>query len=407
MATYDVITVGGGLAGAAVAKGLAERGRKVLVLERETAFRDRVRGEQIHPWGIAELKELGLYDAIMASCGHELPMFTMYSWPVKMVQRDLSLTTPQQSAEVSFYHPAMQQTVLDLAAAAGAEIRRGVRVTRVDPGAPARVTIENEDGAEETLEARLVVGADGRRSLVRQWAGFETKSDPPGRFIAGVLFEGSQAPADTSHVVFNSQLGRVSALFPQKDGRLRAYLGYPSDDGIRLSGDGHVRRFIDESIACGAPPEYFEGAIAGGPLATFDGTDTWVDHPYRDGVALVGDAAASNDPSYGEGLSLTVRDARMLRDRLLATDDWDAAGHAYAEDHDRSYRVIHEVSRLFTAMFLERGPEADARRGRAFPRFATEPMRVPDHLFSGPDLPYDGSVRARFFAEDGLAVGQP
>jgi flavin-dependent dehydrogenase len=47
VAEYDVITVGGGLAGAGLAKVLAERGVRVLVIEREIAFRDRVRGEQM------------------------------------------------------------------------------------------------------------------------------------------------------------------------------------------------------------------------------------------------------------------------------------------------------------------------------------------------------------------------
>jgi menaquinone-9 beta-reductase len=39
-----------------------------------------------------------------------------------------------------------------------------------------------------------------------------------------------------------------------------------------------------------------------GPLASFDVSDTWVEHPYRDGVALLGDAAATTDPTYGQGL---------------------------------------------------------------------------------------------------------
>jgi hypothetical protein len=63
--------------------------------------------------------------------------------------------------------------------------------------------------------------------------------------------------------------------------------------------------------------------------------------------------------------------------------------------------VIHEVARWFTSMFLETGPEADARRMRAFPRIAEDPTRVPDHLFSGPELPFDDAVRRRFFGEDG------
>jgi menaquinone-9 beta-reductase len=47
---YDIITVGGGLGGSAIAKTMAEHGARVLVLERETQFRDRVRGEGMVPW---------------------------------------------------------------------------------------------------------------------------------------------------------------------------------------------------------------------------------------------------------------------------------------------------------------------------------------------------------------------
>jgi flavin-dependent dehydrogenase len=57
---YDLIIVGGGLAGSALAKGLAETGARVLVLERERQFRDRVRGEGMHPWGVPEVRALGL-----------------------------------------------------------------------------------------------------------------------------------------------------------------------------------------------------------------------------------------------------------------------------------------------------------------------------------------------------------
>jgi flavin-dependent dehydrogenase len=69
---YDVIAIGGGLAGAALSKKLAESGLHVLVLERELAFRDRVRGEQMHCWGVAEAQTLGLYDLLLETCGHEL-----------------------------------------------------------------------------------------------------------------------------------------------------------------------------------------------------------------------------------------------------------------------------------------------------------------------------------------------
>jgi flavin-dependent dehydrogenase len=71
---YDLIVVGGGLGGAALAKAMAERGACVLVIERERQFRDRVRGEGTFPWGVIELRKLGLASnscAAAACRGHE------------------------------------------------------------------------------------------------------------------------------------------------------------------------------------------------------------------------------------------------------------------------------------------------------------------------------------------------
>jgi len=90
----------------------------------------------------------------------------------------------------------------------------------------------------------------------------------------------------------------------------------------------------------------------------------------------------------------------VLRDRLLGTSDWAAACHDYANEHDRHYGVIHQATQDFKDMFMRGGAEADARRGRALPLIAQNPMRVPDHLFSGPDLPWNDEIRRTFFAED-------
>lgn len=136
-----------------------------------------------------------------------------------------------------------------------------------------------------------------------------------------------------------------------------------------------------------------------GPLASFLGADTWVDHPYADGVALIGDAAASSDPSWGQGLSLTLRDVRELYDALIADDNWNRAGNAYAREHDRYYHAIQTCEDWMTSMFYDRGELADARRAQALPLIAQDISRVPDHLFSGPELPLDDSVRQRFFGE--------
>src|SRR5262245_9103759 len=90
---YDAIVVGGGMAGASLAKGLAEGGRRVLVLEREREFKDRVRGEQMQPWGVAEARALGIHGPIRSACGHDQPWIDMFLGPAQMMHRDLSSTT--------------------------------------------------------------------------------------------------------------------------------------------------------------------------------------------------------------------------------------------------------------------------------------------------------------------------
>ena len=67
---------------------------------------------------------------------------------------------------------------------------------------------------------------------------------------------------------------------------------YPQANGYRLSGQKDLPRFIEESIRAGMPEEHYAKVKIAGPLATFDGAATWVEHPYNNGVALIGAAAA-------------------------------------------------------------------------------------------------------------------
>ena len=69
-------------------------------------------------------------------------------------------------------------------------------------------------------------------------------------------------------------------------------------------------------------------------------------------------------------------------------------------EHDRYIDVIIGVEAWQQELFLDGGLEADRRRERALPLIASDPTRIPDHIFSGPDLPYDEGVRRRFFGDD-------
>ena len=207
------------------------------------------------------------------------------------------------------------------------------------------------------------------------------------------------APADTGIGAYNPTLGQVGYLFPQGGGRVRAYNVYPTDADFRLQGENSIDRFVAEALRSGIPPEYYAGARATGPLASFISADHWVESPYRDGVVLIGDAASASDPIWGQGLSLTCRDARVLTDLLRENQDWAAACRAYAEAHDQYFTNLHEADNCMRELLVDRGPEADARRARALPRIAQGIAQMPDQGFCGPDKPFDEADRHRLFGD--------
>jgi 2-polyprenyl-6-methoxyphenol hydroxylase-like FAD-dependent oxidoreductase len=372
---------------------MAERGARVLLLEREKQFKDRVRGEAIVSWGVAEANELGICRLLKEGCAHEVPFVEAGAG-----LRDLRATTLHQLPILSFPHQVMQETLLAAAENAGAEVRRGVSVQQVACGAEPAVIV-NGNG-HERISARLVIAADGRGSAVRKWADFPICEQSNNYYMAGVLLTNVHASTETMHAVFNPELGTWTGLIPQAGGQFRAYFVYPKTMGSRLQGESMLPLFVRESAKAYPPmAHYCAGAKSIGPLASFDASDNWVERPYRDGVALVGDAAATTDPTYGQGLSFALRAARVLRDELTKSSDWEAAGHRYAEQHQRSFHACHLVEGWVRTLFQDPSPEAAALRARSMPLIAEDPTRVPDHIFSGPDLPLNEQVRARLFGE--------
>lgn len=391
--TYDLVTVGGGIAASALAKAMAERGARVLVLEKERRFKDRVRGEGLIPWGVAEARELGILDLLKTACGHEVPLVEGGMGP-----RDLSTTTLQRLPGISFAHWEMQETLLAAAEKAGADVQRGVAVERIEPGLRASV-VTNANG-HARISARLIVAADGRGSACRKWAGFTVREQSNDYFMAGVMLSDVRLPENLIYYIFNPEFGMCIGVVPLGKNRCRAYFMYPKASGYRLQGQQMLDLFFRESAKCYPPlAECYAGAKGIGPLASFDVSDHWVDHPYREGVVLIGDAAATTDPTFGQGLSLALRGARVLRDELCKDSDWVAAANRYAEQHRRYCAACYTIEGWLRTLFQDPSPQAAALRQRAMPLIAQDPTRVPDNLFSGPELPLDDSVRARLFGE--------
>jgi 2-polyprenyl-6-methoxyphenol hydroxylase-like FAD-dependent oxidoreductase len=394
---YDLAIVGGGLGGSTLATVMARVGTRVLVVEREREFRDRNRGEYIHPWGVVEARALDIEARLLETCGHPVPWRSMYAGGALIARRDV--TAARGCPGIGFHHPEMQEVLLALARESGAEVRRGVVVTGVRPGTPP--SLELEDG--ERITARLVVAADGRTSRAREWAGLLTLRDPECLVIAGIFHGQLDLPSDSVHTVYEPRRGQGVLIFPVGGERFRSYFFYARKGPPRpLHGARHADDFIAACAETGAPPAWFARARVLGPLASFEACDRWVERPHREGVALIGDAAAATDPTFGDGLSLTLRDVRTLRDRLLGTPDWGEAAEAYAAEHARYYGALRRIQGWTRELLYERGPAAEARRARALPLLAKEPDRRLDYSTWGPEGPSDEAARRRFYAEDAL-----
>src|SRR3954452_1815553 len=183
MSTSDVVVVGGGIGGAALAFGLAQNGLGVTLLEASTEFPDRVRGESMQLWGVVEARRLGVEDALLGAGAHTAPIWKQYVEGIGDAgEVPAGMIIPDVPGTLNLRHPDACQALLDAAAAAGATVVRGVADVGLTPGVDPRVSYRSGRGAE-TVDTTLVVGADGRASTIRRQAGIELHRQEPINYI--------------------------------------------------------------------------------------------------------------------------------------------------------------------------------------------------------------------------------
>jgi 2-polyprenyl-6-methoxyphenol hydroxylase-like FAD-dependent oxidoreductase len=385
----DILIIGGGIAGSALGSCMARAGFHVLIVEKEAAFRDRIRGEVLLPWGSVEAKALGLYDRLLQSCAREIQR-EIFSFGGEMSEpRNYPSSTPQGTCALSFFHPEMQEQLLADAARDGAEIRRGgaLKVLRPAEGAEKRPEAEIEIGRETvSVSARIVVGAVGRESRVAVLLGFERERDAPELCIGGLQLAGDLAIEHALYFSLSRHSGRGSILLSNRPGNFRAYILHHADAlPRRLSGARDYDAVTQHFAEIGWPRDWLAALRPHGIFATFDGAHQWIRRPARGNCVLIGDAAGSSDPVWGNGLARSLRDVRLLRDRLLGSPDWTAALAAYAEDHDDAFHRLRRAERLCARLHFPMGPDADAARLRAYDLIARNPELNPDITGRGPE----------------------
>lgn len=392
----DVAIIGGGVAGSALAISLRRQGLQVALVEREAAFRDRVRGEAIHPWGVREVDALGLRPLLDEAGAVELPYWTTYRDRQPSEPYAWTTDVPDSPPEISVSHPRLQEVLIRAAADEGAHVFRPATATpeRADSGWT--LTVETGEKTAQ-VRSRLLVGADGKNSTTRKLVDARISRDRIHHQFGGLLLEGVDLPPDSAHQGYYD--GGFAMVFPQGDGRARVYLAGPNSLQRELLGPGAIQDFITRVASC-FPEGAFANARPAGPMAFFPNADVPADPVAGERIVMIGDAAGANDPTQGHGLSLVFRDARVLRD--LVAEDLDTAPQRFAEARRAYYHVLRTHAAWAAPLLTDTGELADALREQVRRAREVDPAAEGyGSLFAlGPDgLATDEETRRRFYGE--------
>jgi flavin-dependent dehydrogenase len=340
---YDAIVVGARCAGSPAAMLLASRGYDVLLVDRATFPSDTISTHLVHPVGVAALARWGLLDRVVASGCPPVHTYSFDFGPVRLVGAPGTLESPVA------YCPrrtVLDQILVEAAAGAGAEVREGFGVEEVlvEDGAVVGIRGSAKDGTTVTERARVVIGADGVRSLVARTVDARRYDEHP-PLVCGYYSYWSGLPDDGHFAVFDRG-DRGFAYTSTNDGLTMVVGGWPYAERDLHKGDvrGEYLRIFDRV------PEFAERLRTGTQETRPVGTavPNYFRQPYGPGWALVGDAAYNRDFLTAQGISDAFLGAEGLtaaiHEALSGTRPWDEALADHHRARDDRVKPMYELT---------------------------------------------------------------
>ncbi|AFU01274.1 hydroxylase [Nocardia brasiliensis ATCC 700358] len=310
---YDVIVVGTRVAGAPLAMLLAQRGYKVLAVDRATFPSDTPSTHYIHQAGLGFLKSWGLLDKVVAA-GTPAIRHLNFSYTDIVIKGFANTSADGIDAVYCPRRTVLDKILVDAAGDAGVEVIHGFTVNGLvfDGDQVAGIRGQVGDGAEREFRAKLVIGADGSNSTVAKAVGAaEYEGSPAACFIYYSYYEGvdwgMQHRTGFGEQQFaawptNDDLSLVAVM--RKRDRFRDFRTDP-DAGVQA-----IVSQIDPELGArlrdtGKRVEQFRPMLY---------PDNYRRRSFGPGWALVGDAGYHKDPFTGWGITDAFKYAQLLAD---------------------------------------------------------------------------------------------
>ncbi|WP_415106850.1 FAD-dependent oxidoreductase [Micropruina sp.] len=347
---YDVIVVGGRVAGSALALRLAREGVRVLILDRSHFPSDTLSTHQLQVAGVSRLAELGVLNRVL-SAGTP---------PTRRVRfqagRSVIDAAIPRFGEAD-YMISPRRTVLDAclveaAREAGAEFREGIAVEELlrDGQRVVGVRAVGRSGGRVSEEhARLVVGADGKRSTVARLVGAREYGARPAATVASYAYWDG-FPTQDGEV--HTGAGWAASAWPTNDGLTLTYCARPLAEWktVRRNPEAALLETLDRVEELG---ERTHQAKRVGSVRSTNDTGATFRQAAGPGWLLAGDAGLVMDPITGLGMSHALRDAELVAAAMatiLGGGDERRAGREYGRARDRETKAIYDFTAGLAAL---------------------------------------------------------
>jgi 2-polyprenyl-6-methoxyphenol hydroxylase-like FAD-dependent oxidoreductase len=340
----EVLVVGAGPVGLAVAASLAGHGQDVTVVERQEKGANTSRAAVVHARTLEMLERIGVSKRL-AELGIHARQFSIRDGDRELVPVRFDRLPTEYPYTLMVPQNITEQVLLDRLEELGGRVHRPYVATGMSQTADgAEVTVNSGD----TINAQYVVAADGMNSTIRDLAGlgFEGKDALPLSFALADVRVEAGLPGEEVLLFFSKPGMLVVAPLPDGSFRLVAEV----DDAPEQPDVAFAQRLLDTR----------------GPHRTVRVTEViWgsrfriherVADEYRAGrVLLAGDAAHTHSPAGGQGMNLGLRDAVTLGDALSVAlregredklDEYAAGSRAEAM---QVVALAHRLTRLATA----------------------------------------------------------